>query len=377
IRAAILRILNPLPATLRQAIATYLSEVDVDDQTALPLLALYDYDRDDAVKIQSAIGYYTRLARTPCDLTHAFNRLADDIVCVGPDFEERRLAAFCGLVILDRLDIMDSKQDYGDAGKSLNMRTIRGFDVNFPAVRFLFKNWGKLQNYFKDQFWQRIFAGEATEYLWDKLSTVADEHPGPRQQALDFYRGKSEKVAGSSALQFLARAQPGSGLLMEYCLNTLGLDKPETPIPAAWQNVAHVTAADQLTAAQVLGRHFSDDPELPHRLYTQRKNDLQFDALVLALSEGWPESEELKLCFKRMAENRHGYWESTILRYYCFNAQPIGMYQVLRRMIRAWVSRPEYRLHESFVDPIVWRLQRDRRLRNILLRHISTIGTSS
>src|SRR5439155_9263418 len=118
IRAAILRILNPLPATLRQAIATYLSEVDVDDQTALPLLALYDYDRDDAVKIQSAIGYYTRLARTPCDLTHAFNRLADDIVCVGPDFEERRLAAFCGLVILDRLDIMDSKQDYGDAGKS-------------------------------------------------------------------------------------------------------------------------------------------------------------------------------------------------------------------------------------------------------------------
>ena len=46
-------------------------------------------------------------------------------------------------------------------------------------------------------------------------------------------------------------------------------------------------------------------------------------------------------------------------------------------MIRAWSFRPEYRWYELYLRPIVVRLQHDKRLQNILIRHISSIATPS
>ena len=112
IRALLLCLVTPLPTRLRQIIASHLAYGDVDNGVALNFLKSYDSESDAEVKVQSAIGYYSRLQQTDENIKHAMDDLARTIVCVGSDYEERRLAAFCGLVLLGRLDIMDFTKDF-------------------------------------------------------------------------------------------------------------------------------------------------------------------------------------------------------------------------------------------------------------------------
>ena len=106
-RDGVMKIVCPLPSVLRMKIASRLENSSVDDDFALSLLGLYDYDSNPVVKTQASISYHTLLKNSGNDLTLALNTLTKDIVCYGPDHEERRQAAFCGL---------------------LNFRSIRSYD---------------------------------------------------------------------------------------------------------------------------------------------------------------------------------------------------------------------------------------------------------
>ena len=373
IRALLLRLATPLPTRLRQIIASHLAYGDVDNGVALNFLKSYDSDRDAEVKVQSAIGYYSRLQQTEENIKHAMDDLATTIECGGPDYEERRLAAFCGLVLLDRLDIMDSTDgDYG-----MGLRILQGSDVNVPAVLFVLKHWTKLRNQLGTKFWRCISGGEPQAYYWDALATFVDDYPLPAGEALEFYIQQDPKRTRANGLQFIARVRPGSPLLLDYCLTTLGLTElPEIVGQPAMATRTQVTFPDCTTAAEIMGRHFAEDADLPARLYNARGR-CPFNELVLALSEGWPRSEELEQCFREMETTRGRYWEINILRYDCAKLSPVGMYIQLRRLIRAWSSRSQYRSHEAYVRPIVVRLQHDKRLRDILIRHLSSIATPS
>ena len=376
IRGSILRLVNPLPTRLRQVIASSLSYSDVDEVTAVTLLKSYDHETAAEVQVESAIGYYTRFERTDENVKDAMDDLAKKIVCAGPDYQERRVAAFCGLVILDRLDTMDSIKEYGDSDKKLSLRIVEGLGQEIPAVRFVLKHWKKLQEHFADEFWQRLFGDESRAYFWDKLATFADEYPTPCQEALEFYAQQQTKVAGSNGLLFLARIRPASQLLLEYCLNTLGLAVSAGSVPVHANTSHYITDHDRLTAAQVMGHHFREDGDIARLLYN-RRSVFRFNQVLLALSEGWPRSEELDRCFQEMTTTGDTYWEINVFRYYCFKAPAVVMYKKIRKLIRTWSSRPEYRLHEAFVSPIVLRLQHDEALRDILIRHIASIGTPS
>ena len=84
------------------------SDADIDEKFAISILKDYDLEKDAGVKVRSSIGYHTRLKNSGNSLTEDLAILTDSIACGGPDHDERRLAAFCGLTILDRLDIMSS-----------------------------------------------------------------------------------------------------------------------------------------------------------------------------------------------------------------------------------------------------------------------------
>ena len=252
-----------------------------------------------------------------------------------------------------------------------------GYDVNVPGVRFVLKHWTKLRKQLGTKFWRCVSGGEPQAYFWDALATFVDDYPLPAGEALEFYIQQEPKRTGANGLQFIARVRPGSSLLLDYCLTTLGLKElPEIEGQPATATRTPDTFHDCTTAAQIMGRHFAEDANLPARLYNARGR-CSFNELVLALSEGWPRSEELEQCFREMKTTRGRYWEINILRYHCAKLSPVGMYMQLRRLIRAWSSRPQYRSHEAYVRPIVVRLQHDKRLRDILIRHLSSIATPS
>ena len=373
LRSLLLRLVTPLPTRLRQVIASHMAHADVDDELAVTLLTDYDLETDPEVKVSSAIGYYSRLELTEKNRERAAEDLTKRIACVGPDYMERRLAAFCGLVLIDRLDVLSANNGAEEVG----IMMVKGFNVNIPAVRFVLKYWTELRAHFGERFWQTIFGGSLDQHAWDVLAQFADEYLSPSREALEFYREQETKTAGTNGLQFIARVWPRSPLLLDYCVTTLGFRQvPKSEDRSSTVNRSDWPDSDLATAAEIIGQHFGEDSDLPHRIHKER-NRFQFDELVLVLSEGWPHSQELERCLEEMAATRAMVWESTVFRCLCIQAPSVRIYKELRRWIRSWSSWPRYRQYGMFVRPTVVRLQQDKKLREMLLRHLSSIGTSS
>lgn len=376
LRASILKIINPLPVQLRQNIAVYLSDADIDEKFAISILKDYDLEKDAGVKVQSSIGYHTRLKNSDNSQSEDLAILTDSIVCGGPDHEERRLAAFCGLVILDRIDIMSSAKSKWDPVGKISVDAIRGLDINIPFAQFLLKNWVKIKDHFKDDFFSRVFQRDSPPYIWKNLVRFIDDYSIPKHEALKYYSEYTPRMGEAETLSFLSRTQPGSALLLDYCLNTLGLSHIDLVHNPHDSNL-NLTYKDKFVAAEILGENFFGNKETLKKIASEENKKMAYDELVLALSEGWSDSEELKDIIGEMKAKRMRCWESTVIRIHCLQAGPITMYKVITRLIRSWASAPKYRIHEAFIRPIVRRLQKDDKLVSFLIRHISIIGTAS
>lgn len=377
IRAKILKMVNPLPVSMRQAIAKYLSEAEIDETYAMSILKLYDHERDKEVKVQSSIGYYTRLKSSGLDTTAVLQRLTKDITCVGPDYHERRMAAFCGLAILDRLDLMrDKKEMYGSQERGAAIESIFGMDLNVPHIQFILRNWEKLKDAFKDEFWNRLFRyASDSSYIWNILAQFADEYPAPRSEILDYLKTTKNKIAESESLYFLSKVMPGSELLFEYCFNTLTFGIKlvgDTDYPTN-KNINH---RDQLAAAEIMGDNFGGESSALQKIYTNMKS-IMTDELILVLSEGWPHSQELDSLLRELATSRRRCWTTTVIRYYSFKAKVPSMYKELIRLIRQYSSFPRYRAYEEVVRPLVRRIAEDDSFNTVLVKHLGIAKKSA
>ena len=135
IRQRIIDIARPLPAHLRGIIAVYLTERSGPEPFVLSLLSLYDHERDAQVKVQASIGYHKRLRESGQTPQAALDVLARDIVCYGPDYEERQQAAFCGLVELNRLDVTRNAQEWIGNDHMWSILITGRFSPNAPFLK--------------------------------------------------------------------------------------------------------------------------------------------------------------------------------------------------------------------------------------------------
>lgn len=375
IRNIISQIATPLPVQLRGVIAAHLSNGEVEDEFAISVLDLYDHEVNEEIKVQSSVGYHTRLKNSGADVTKAVERLSRDIVCYGHDYQDRRLAAFCGLFILERLDVMVSgKETLGDADRVVKINSVHGINVNIPHLQFILKNWEKLKDIFKGEFFTRLFDYSSGFSMWNHLATMADQYPAPKQDALDFFAKHALKIGHVDSLLFLSRAQPRSELLLEYCLNTLGLNLAGPARNADINQRPGVT--DMFAAAQILGEQFSSRDDVL-KVIMDPSNQNEWDAKVLALSEGWPNSDELKATLDEMARRRQRCWETTLVRFHIHRSGPITLFRQVRRLIRGWTARPKYRSHEGIARPIIRRIKQDGRLSYWLMQYLRITGRSS
>jgi archaellum biogenesis ATPase FlaH len=370
IRSKILQILNPLPTSLRQIIAENLSHRDVDEQFALDLLNLYDYEVDKQIKVQASIGYHSKLKNSGLDQSIALQRLSETIVCYGHDHQERRLSAFSGLLVLDRLDIMVSKKEQDGRESAIN--SVEGFNLNFPHLKNIFKNWTKLRDFFKDNFATRLFRYDSDSYyIWDHLATVADLYDIPKAEVLNHYSSRKQKVSSEKGLKFLGRTVPGSNLLLEYCFNVLGLNEitiTDTNLQTSYR--------DMIVAAELIGENFWGDEKV-FNMIDFNKNKWKVNELILVLSEAWPDCEELESYYSEMGNSKRKYWNSTIIRFYCQKASSIYMFNEIKKIIKQSTYLPKAELYESFLKPILRRLQKDDILHTILIKYLNSYPSSS
>jgi len=358
LRARLIAAATPLPAGLRSMIVAFLAGHSENLPWANSVLAQYDLEADAGVKTQMAIAHYRNLVRSGHGLAEARERLSKEIVCYGPDHEERRQAAFCGLHMLGALDVMLTIPEVHESGRHAHMNLSVGFRTNYPLIEFVLENWTELHGVLRERFWECISDRDRMSD-WATLCTLADNYPSPRAEALDFIREAKAVAVRPQFLEFVARIQPRSALLRELCWHSLFA-------------IGHQPENDPAKAVELLARDFSDDSLTRDEI--DSKMDQQFsrygDRAIWVLCEIDPDNS---LLFEEMQQVRsncyvNGEWRiyySVDMAVVCAGGASEEVFSVIRFLLRG--CRPNLRYFApGFYRPILRRVGRDPSLQDLI-----------
>lgn len=360
LRKKIIEVACPLPAHLRGVIATYLQNISVEDTFAMSLLNLYDYEPDKEVKTQASISYHMRLKALNQDMKPAIECLSQSIGCYGFDYKERRQAAFCGLAILDRLDLMINCEETIGKSEPCAISIINSLSPNIPLLRYILQNWDGIKAAFGKEFWTRLNKSNSDMLdLWDELCLFADEYPSPRNEMLNFLESRGERNAKPNILRLLSRVRPKSPLLLEYCLKTLCIGEDRNT--CSWEETA--------VAAELLGKNFDGDSDVLTHIISGSPKDHANEKVIITLCEGWSESEELNSIFERVSGQERPLSYATYFQLICLKSPSEYVFNALLEVISNYE-----RLHRSYFQsitrPILRRLQIDDSFSAMLLNHL-------
>lgn len=219
IRPQILACANPLPVTLRGDIA----EVASGEANSRPaferMLEGYDIEVDSELKIAASTYYHRYIAGGP-SAVH-LKELVDALHAVGPDMNERRAAAFAGMLLLGRVKDIAPMTEYGD--KPLNIRSGPGYGKGSDSLMALMCE--RLEDV-RQAFGADLAArfgnfGADDGHLWDCLAPHINASPAARRDFLAFC-SETDTTLGLRSFVTLAREQPSSELLLDHCWRVFG-----------------------------------------------------------------------------------------------------------------------------------------------------------
>lgn len=365
---------TPLPPILRMIIATKLGEGLSDDDFTLTLLESYRRDSDSQVKAQGSISYHERLKVSGRNLEPALGALENDLVRQRFDNQATMQSAFCGLVVLKRLDVMKNTQlertDLEDRSIRIIISEI-GERSTIPFLKVLLQNWSYVKDVFGEEFWAR-FASYSIKSAWKELCAFADEYPGPREEAIAFLESNKNdrEMSSMSVLGFLDRIMPRSRLLIEYCMLALEQNAPNP----------HYISDEARYATELLGKHFTGDDEILKRLMkldiaqepdSSDAKKIIPEKLIVALCEGWVESEEFKQMCDLLSESQQGLNYST---YFQLGSRAIPTDEFLKSLLDFLkrVDRSELLRSQMIARPLIRRLRKDDELLDLLVARLQS-----
>ena len=372
IRSRILEIAAPLRADLRQVIAKRLREGSGDENFDLSLLKLYDYDTDAAVKTIASCGYHSRIRNgyTTADI----DVLCDGLNAYMPYAHERRMAAFAGLVTLDRIDVVQEKAD--------NKFCVPFLDGNLPFIQLILENWQCIESVMGRSPSQILTSHDPTDtnayeqiYFWKAASPLISDYPIARSAFLDYVRTKP--LLHETTLLRLLGYIGEKELLLKYCL-----DQTITLLPyVSAELIGTYFAGNKDVLGQVLGsdwgKYFPPN-EKKSLEFGPLRHYIRFDQIA-ALCEGWPHSPELAFIIKTAREEKWNYPDWVVFFIInCRNnqdaeARSVLLYKGLRRYIRVLPQLDDYsRPRESAIIMRVLhrQIQRDNRLAKLLMNRL-------
>jgi hypothetical protein len=279
IRAQILAFANPLPTTLRGDIVAIASREATVRPCFNTVLEGYDIEVDGELKIAASISYHRILARAPGGpRSEHLAKLTQDLHAVGPDLNERRAAAFAGMLLLGRVGDIVPMVEYGD--KPLNIRSGRSYgDESESLMALIVERWEELSETFGSGLAGR-FGGFGSDdgHLWDCLAPHLSASPAARRDFLDFCN-QTDTTLGLRSFLALAREQPSSDLLLRHCWRVFGRQvSGKHARQSAWA-IQRV----QLEIAYILRDHFRDNSDVAAHLQETLKRGSRPEIVALSL----------------------------------------------------------------------------------------------
>jgi energy-coupling factor transporter ATP-binding protein EcfA2 len=282
LRIEVAELITPVSTDLRYQIVLDLP-IFADQTFALELLRDWDSERNVEVKTQASIQYHTLIKESGRDIEQATSDLQSVLPSYGPDHQERRQAAGAGLIVLKQLNTIVGKiERIGDTGKQINIAVSDGFRQNQVFVNLLAKNWHYVKSVIGEQ-WEILTDRTGSGELWERLATVAAEHPELTKDILEKVDSDLTLGRSASVLTLLSRTDPRSERVVSACMSVL----------AAKENWDHWYDSVE-AASDILAGQFRGDPEIEKRIVTIASEDSVPTSVIMSLSLGWRENSLLK-----------------------------------------------------------------------------------
>ena len=276
IRKKVLLEVMALPTSLRYLV-TEAASIEADRHIGMrQLLERYDWEVDTDLKVTLAIRHYELIKSMHSDRTAPIEQLLSDALAVGPDLEDRRAAAFAGLVVLHATDRFAALTE---AGKPLDICIGRFMHHSSALLQLLTNCWDEIKAGVGPDVVSRIGRiGMSIPQVWEALAPYVGANESVRRDFV-VYCETSTGLLGLHALRALSHEQPKSDLLERHCWRIIDPSAGSTSLfsPYEVQRCA-------IEAAYLLRDHFSGRPEISKRLQERLlAYGSEVEAIALAL----------------------------------------------------------------------------------------------
>lgn len=335
-RPLLLKAMRPADSVVRGQIAESLGAGYVPTAAA-SILKPFVHENDPVARTAAVVSLATHAQRDEDLLRWLVDTLTKEIAALGTHYEDRRTAAFAGLLRLDRLDLVQTAADHDGRPAHLG-HGLDPWNQNPPLIRECLRGWRQLKETLGEGLFQWFRTGP--EYFWEVAAQWVDEFPQVRTEFEQYLRTAAGKQVGRNTLQAIARLFGKSVELRETCLESLG-ESALRPDPT-------------LTAARLLGEHFGGESATLERLRTiqptmhavpQRKLISKWRVL-LALCYGWAEAEEVQEWLRVSRESWVGMPWHISLHLHRIAADPEQVLRDIEAILGQNKNRSEFRDEE-------------------------------
>ena len=273
----------PLSKALRRYIARRASQ-RFDDPALRRALEQCDLETDEHAMIQATIGLsYAALAK-PGEAHARTEVLRAQLLAVGPDFPQRRAAAFGGLLALGRIDVFAAAKEERD-DEPLRIDLVERFGDYTPVLELAAERWEELEEATEGSLIRRLGRRDDGRTFWGAFAPYLSRSSLLTTRFLEYCEDESV-VLEAPALMALSRIRPGSSLLLDCCKRVLTAKfnrRGTSPFEAA----RTVVAASKCVAA-----HSSEGSSAVAAIIASvESRQSHGGAALVGLASRWPDHE--------------------------------------------------------------------------------------
>ena len=292
----------PLPTVLRRYIARRASQ-RLDDEPLTRVLHESDLDSDTHAMSQATIGRSLAALASPGRTDARAEELGDQLRSIGPGMDERRVAAFGGLVALGRMDVFAAATEGND--KPLQIGLVSILNDFTPVVALAAEHWDE----FEDVIGTTVLIerlsqwGEGPTGFWRTFAPHV-RRSSRLESAFLTYCGDPSAELSAPALNALSQLRPGSSLLLDCCIRVLAgaIDRQNTDT----LETAHST----VFASKCLATNFADDQAAVTAIVAACDQPHRNGGALVGLASRWPEHDTVVQEWRTLSERPR--WSSLL-----------------------------------------------------------------
>ena len=296
IASLILQRAAPLPTVFRRHIARRASQ-RFDDAALKRVLHECAQETDSHAMMQATIGLSYAVLANPDEANARTESLRRQLHAVGPDYSERQVAAFGGLLALGRTDIFAGERERRD-DEPLEISIVEQFKDYSPVLELAAERWEELERVVGKSLVSRLSRwNEDPNGFWQSFAPYLSRSPSLRTKFLEYCEGESV-VLEAPSLVALSRLGPGSSLLLDCCKRVLTAELDEqkwSPLDVAQSTVI---------ASKCLARYFSEDSNAVNAIIAASDSLRAQGGALVGLASNWPDQDIVVREYRNLLDRR-------------------------------------------------------------------------